>query len=207
MSVQIKICGLTSVSDALAASDAGADFIGLIFAPESPRAVTPAIGADLHTALAGRARTVGVFRNAEVKTILAIHARVGFDLVQLHGRESPDFCRQMPVPVIKVFEITPELTAAEVAAYRHAATWFLFDRPKGETSPDWTVRAARFLATVPPPLPFFFAGGLTADSVSGIVRDVAPFGVDVASGVEVSPREKDPARMTAFCEAARKGHF
>lgn len=207
MSVSIKICGLTNVSDGLAASVAGADFIGLIFAPESPRAVTPAVAADIHASLAGRARTVGVFRNAEVETILDTHARVGFDLVQLHGRESPEFCRRMPVPVIKVFEITPDLTHAEVTAYRDVATWFLFDRPKGETSPDWTVRAARFLATVPPPLPFFFAGGLTADSVSGIVRDIAPFGVDVASGVETSPREKDPTRMTAFCEAARKGHF
>lgn len=207
MTVHIKICGLTNISDALAASAAGADFIGLIFVPESPRAVTPSIAADLHSALAGRARTVGVFRNAEIETILDIHAKVGFDLVQLHGRETPDFCRRMPVPVIKVFEITPELTHAEVSAYRDVAAYFLFDRPKGETSPDWTVRAARFLATVPLPLPFFFAGGLTADSVSGIVRDIAPFGVDVASGVEVSPREKDPTRMTAFCEAARKGPF
>lgn len=206
MSVHVKICGLTNVPDGLAASAAGADFIGLIFVPESPRAVTPAIASDLHSALAGRARTVGVFRNAEVETILGIHSRVGCDFVQLHGRETPDFCRRMPVPVIKVFEITPELTAAEVAAYRDVATHFLFDRPKGETSPDWTVRAAAFLANVPPPLPFFFAGGLTPDSVSDIVRDIAPFGVDVASGVEVSPREKDPVRMTAFCEAVRKGH-
>ncbi len=169
--------------------------------------VSLAVATEIHSALAGRAQTVGVFRNASEETILEAAERVNFDLVQLHGTESPDFCRRMPRPVIKVLEITPELTASDVNAYADVARFLLFDRPKGETSPDWTVRARSFLATVPPPLPFFYAGGLTADTVSDIVRQVAPFGVDVASGVEVSPREKDPARMTAFCEAARKGLF
>jgi phosphoribosylanthranilate isomerase len=204
MTFTVKICGITSLKDAQCAVAAGADFIGLIFAPESPRRVSVATARTICRDLRGRAQTVGVFRNAPAATVANIALDTGVDLIQLHGDETPEECRAAPRPVIKAVELTAHLTAEIPRRYAGCTRYLLFDRPKGETSSDWLHFAKTFLATKKFDVPYFFAGGLTPETVANAVADLAAFGVDVASGVEDAPGVKNPDKLIAFCNAIRK---
>jgi phosphoribosylanthranilate isomerase len=204
MTFAVKICGITSLEDAQCAVAAGADFIGLIFAPESPRRVSVATARTICRDLRGRAQTVGVFRNAPAATVADIALDAGVDLIQLHGDESPEACRAAPRPIIKAIELTMRPTAEAAKRYVGCARYLLFDRPKGETASEWLHVARTFLAATTFDIPYFFAGGLTPETVADAISGLTPFGVDVASGVEDRPGVKNPDKIIAFCNAMRK---
>jgi phosphoribosylanthranilate isomerase len=194
----IKICGLTSVEDALAAAAAGADAIGLVFA-ESPRQVTLPVAARMVGALAPKVSTVGVFVDADIDEVAATADRLGLTFVQLHGSESPTACAQPACKVIKRFDIhendTPASLRQRMQRYRVAA--YLLDPGAGSGRTfDW--RLADGL-----PEPLIVSGGLTPTNVGEAIQAVRPFGVDVSSGVESAPGHKDPAKVAAFVQAVR----
>jgi phosphoribosylanthranilate isomerase len=202
---KIKICGITNVDDALFSAECGADFLGFIFVPASPRYVEPeragAIAARLRET--GNApKLVGVFQDASADYIREISNVAGLDLVQLHGSESEDDIRELGIPAIKtlhVGDMLPDTHAAPTAA------WLLFDtydeRRSGGTGKrfDWSL-----LAMYERSKPFFLSGGLTADNVVAAISLVRPDAIDVASGVEVSPGMKDHAKVARLFERVRR---
>ena len=205
MSLIVKICGITRVDDALAAVDAGADWIGLNFWPGTPRCVDPETARALVSAIAGRAEAVGVFVNAEVTTIVQTIAAVGLDRVQLHGTEPASWLSQLPIPGFKAFAIDSREDLAEIPPYLPSSdNLFLLDA-RHPTLPGGTglrvnVELAREATTLGR---MMLAGGLRPENVGEAIAAVQPCGVDTASGVESAPGIKDAAAMRAFVAAAR----
>ena len=222
MDVKVKICGTTNLVDAQRAMASGADLLGFIFFPKSPRYVTPEQVRDiLAAAEPGRlgVRTVGVFVNEPPQAIAQILSFCGLDLAQLHGEESPDTLgletSQSPVRGRAYKALRPRSPEeATESAYRYALPTsfraqghlpaFLLDayHPQlrggtGEIS-DWGLASS--LARQ---YPLLLAGGLTPTNVAQAVRFVRPWGVDVASGVEETPGQKDHAALHAFIAAAK----
>ncbi|MCS7079988.1 MAG: phosphoribosylanthranilate isomerase [Chloracidobacterium sp.] len=205
---QIKICGVTNIADAEAAAAAGADLLGIIFAPTSPRCVTVETGREIVAAVRGRCLTVAVFQDASVETVNAVATALGCDLVQLHGRETPVMAARLMRPVIRAVTVTAETDEAEVTAWATAdnVAHLLFDRPKDGKDGCWAASLERLWAAAqatPAGRRSFLAGGLSSDNVGEVVRRWQPFGVDVASGVETAPGWKDTEKMRAFCRAVR----
>ena len=203
---RIKICGLTRMEDALFAADQGADFLGFIFVPSTPRFVEPERVAEITAALRDRDRRpqfVGVFRDASAAYMRGIAATAGLDRVQLHGAENDDDIRAVGLPAIKTFRVGDTLPDTSSHA---AADWFLFDtyeeRRVGGTGRrfDWSL-----LSKYPRKKPFFLAGGLNADNIAAAVSLVRPDGIDVASGVESAPGIKDHAKIEKLFERVRRG--
>jgi phosphoribosylanthranilate isomerase len=192
---RIKICGITNLANAQAAVDAGADALGLVFA-DSPRRIdvenARAIVAELSPAIV----FVGVFRDAPLEQINRVADRVGLDCVQLHGSESPEFCSAVKRCVIKRFKIGGDSLSSEIPHYRTFASLLDPGAGDGQTF-DWN-RAAGL------PHRIIVAGGLKSENVAEPIRLLRPFGVDVASGVETSPGQKDHQKMTAFIQAVRR---
>lgn len=206
---RVKICGLKDVAAYQAARDAGADYVGFVFYPPSPRAVTPAqagaIGAP------GGPQRVGLFVDADDALLEAAVAGARLDLLQLQGHESVVRARavgrKFGLPVIKALPVAEPSDLDAAAAFAEAADYLMFDAkpPPGATRPggnarsfDWSLLVGRAFA-----LPWFLAGGLTADNVAEAIRVAAPFAVDVSSGVESAPGVKDVAKIRAFVAAAR----
>ena len=183
----IKICGVTSPQDALAATELGASAIGLIFA-ESPRRVSIDQARTIAAAVRGRAEIVGVFK--EVSLVGPIHLAVGLDRAQIHSAEPID----VPLRVLRVIrpnEIGPHLGAIE-------GEMTLIDGSEGQGKTfDWTL--ARLV-----PAPFVLAGGLTPENVGRAIAVAKPFGVDVTSGVEAAPGLKDMDKLRRFFDAVRR---
>ncbi len=205
--MHIKICGLTCLDDALAALEAGADYLGFNFYPGSPRYLAPEACAAMTTALRRRSaavRLVGIFVDEPPARVAAILAEAGLDLAQLHGGETPDTLRALEGRAFKAFRGLGE-RHAEFASAGPGTPAFLVDAHSatlyggtGQTA-DWP--GARPLAAR---YPLFLAGGLTPDNVADAIAQVQPWGVDVASGVERAPGRKDHAKVTAFVERARR---
>ncbi len=207
--MHIKICGLTNLDDALAAVDAGADYLGFNFYARSPRYLTPEACARLCAELARRAApvtTVGIFVNqtpAEVATVLDY---CGLHLAQLHGDERPEHLTLLWGRAFKA--VRDSAAAAEdlaaLAQFSPGQPALLLDAAApgayGGTGQvgDWP-EAARVAARYP----IFLAGGLNPGNVAAAIAAVRPWGVDVASGVESAPGQKDHAKITAFVQAAR----
>jgi phosphoribosylanthranilate isomerase len=202
--VRIKICGITNLEDALLAASLGAHALGFIFYPPSPRSVAPEAAREIISQLPPLVLTVGVFVDEEAAKVREMAAAVGLDWLQLHGQESPEYCRSLGRRVIKAFRIQDEASLAHLAAYRGAAQAFLLDayRPgrmggTGETF-DWRVaREAQKYG------PIILAGGLTPENVNQAIKMAAPQAVDVSSGAETAPGKKDPAKLRAFFAAVR----
>jgi phosphoribosylanthranilate isomerase len=202
---RVKICGLTSLEDALIAAEAGADLLGFIFYPPSPRYVTPGRARDIIGALrrAGcTARTVGVFVDEELARVREAVAYCGLDYAQLHGEEPPAYVAALGERAIKAVRVRSEADVARLEAYR-AATYLLdayHPTMPGGTGLTWdwelALTAKRFG-------PIILAGGLTPDNVAEAVRRVRPYGVDVSSGVESRPGCKDGAKVRQFVAAAK----
>ncbi|MCB0084520.1 MAG: phosphoribosylanthranilate isomerase [Caldilineaceae bacterium] len=209
----IKICGLTNLADALVATQAGADLLGFIFFPKSPRYVSPETTATiiLEVRAANPAiKTVGVFVNEPAERIVAVMTATGLDYAQLHGDETADWFGPLPGRCYKGLRPADGAEAAsQAAAFAPLSTidglrWMLdaYDPAAyGGTGQraDWHTAAT--LARQYPGL--LLAGGLTPENVAQVIQLVQPWGVDVASGVEAEPGRKDHAKVQAFIENVR----
>lgn len=197
---RVKICGLTDPADARQAFDAGASFLGLIFA-DSPRRIDPDRALEIRRAVPG-ARLCGVFQDEDPAVVARIAAECELDLVQLHGRETPESCsavaRATGLPLIKALR-PAEVTESVLEAYADAA-YILVDRPKGlegAAVSDEDLRAAASLVR-DAGREVLLAGGLNPENVAEAVRATRPFGVDASSGVETEPGRKDHAAVSTF---------
>ena len=208
---RVKICGLTRAQDLDTAVAAGADAIGLVFYPPSRRCLTIEQAVALRAQVPAFVIVTALFVNPDIEAVEQVMDLVRPDLLQFHGEESPAFCAQFGVRHLKAFRVgAPGLeTAAGLAqacaAHKDAAGW-LFD----SYSAGYGGSGSRFdidlLADVPrgPEVPaMVLSGGLTADVVGARIASVAPFAVDVSSGVEASPGIKDPVRIRDFMRAVR----
>jgi phosphoribosylanthranilate isomerase len=207
---KIKICGVTLPEDAAHVGASGADYIGLNFWAKSKRHLSPDCGAVIANAAraAGAVQVVGVFVDASVEEIAAVAAEVGLDIIQLHGNEDAHEVASIVVATQRpVWRSIAVGTAADV---EHLDAWpvdaLLLDTPsagKGGSgkSFDWSLAAAAVHAN--PRCHLMLAGGLDPSNVARAIREVSPWGVDVASGVETAPGVKDAAKITAFVAAVR----
>lgn len=203
MSVKVKICGITNLADAIAAVEAGADAIGLMFYERSPRYIEPASAAQIARALPEHIMRVGVFVNAPVATVKAVLAVCHLDLLQFHGNEPPDYCLQFGLPTMKAFRIRDAESLRELPLYE--TDFWLLDAyvpgVPGGTGESFNWQLAVQAKTFGRPI--FLAGGLTPENVGEAVRLVQPYGVDVSTGVESAPGKKDTAKLHAFIETAK----
>jgi phosphoribosylanthranilate isomerase len=202
---RVKICGITNLEDAEEAVRLGAWAIGLNHHPESPRFCEPGVAAEIGAALKRRCEVVGVFVNPTLDEVARAADEEQLTMLQLHGDEGPAFCseaaRRTGCRVIKALRVRSGADVQAAETYR--TDFHLLDAHTpgiaggtGESF-DWELAAGRRSA-----VPLILAGGLTPDNVSEAIGIARPFAVDVASGVEASPRRKDPARLAAFFEGA-----
>lgn len=202
MSPRIKICGLTRQEDLAAAVHAGADAIGLVFYPASPRFVDLPTAAALARAVPPFVTVVGLFVNADAALVNETLAAVPLHMLQFHGDEDDAYCRQFHRPYMKAARVTPGLDLVQYASAFPSAQAILLDAfvegyGGGGKVFDWSL--------VPPQLnrPLVLSGGLDAGNVGDAVRRVGPAAVDVSSGVEAAKGIKDAAKIQAFVAAVR----
>jgi phosphoribosylanthranilate isomerase len=203
MRTRVKICGITCAEDAALAVEAGADALGVVLAP-SPRRVALAEAVDALKDVPPLVSRVGVFVDPTLDEITSAIERLGLDLVQLSGDESPELCRDSPAPVLKAIHVGTPFDAKEAEPYRGLVAALLFDTHvtgiRGGTGKTFGWHT---LHEAPDWAPLFLAGGLTPDNVGEAVRTVRPYAVDVSSGVEVSPGHKDHTKVRTFIAAVR----
>jgi phosphoribosylanthranilate isomerase len=205
MSVKVKICGITSVSDANAAADAGADALGFMFWDKSPRAVSLGAAAEIVRQLPPFIVKVGVFVNAEEDLVIRAIRECGLNLLQFHGDETPEYCLQFGLMSMKAFRMRDAGSLKALANYPTDA-WLLDAYTPGKPGGtgeqfDWDLA----VEAVKLGRPIFLAGGLTPENVGEAVTRVQPYAVDVSSGVEAAPGRKDHAKVREFIAAARGG--
>lgn len=202
--VKVKICGMTQLKDALFAAEQGADAVGFIFYKKSPRAVTMKRVREIVSKLPPLVDTVGVFVNETAERVNKIADYCGLDLVQLHGEESPAFCRKIHRRVIKACRVKDLTSIKQLEKY--PASGLLLDTfsdnlhgGTGKTF-DWNLALpAKKIG------PVILAGGLTPRNIRQAVSQVRPYGVDVCSGVEKTPGIKDFEKVRAFLKNIRSG--
>lgn len=212
MSLLVKICGLKTEQALDAALDAGADLVGFVFFAPSPRNLLFDAARALGARVKGRAQKVALSVEADDALLDAIVAALAPDMLQLHGREPPErvaaIKARFGLPVMKAIPVETKGDLAAVPAYAHVADRLLFDaraprdatRPGGLGKPfDW-----RLLENFDPGVPFMLSGGLDAGNLAEALRVTRASGVDVSSGVERAPGEKDPDKIRAFVRAARE---
>ena len=202
MKTRVKICGLTREEDVDAAVAAGADAIGIVFHPPSPRFVTPQRAAELARRIPPFVAVVGLFVNAAPETVLAACDSLPISILQFHGDEDAAFCRQFARPYLRAARVRPGLDLLEFARAFPDARGLLLDAfvegyGGGGHVFDWSL--------IPPELPGFLvlSGGLTAANVGEAIERVRPVAVDVSSGVETGKGIKDHSKIAAFVAAVR----
>ena len=213
MSVLIKICGLKTPDALDVALEAGADMVGFVFFPASPRHVGYEAVRLLAARVRGRAKKVALSVDASDEQLAAIIDALKPDLLQLHGQEAPERVvvvrTRFGLPVMKALPIAQKADLSPIRLYDKLADRLIFDAraPRDATRPgglgksfDW-----RLLENLKVGVPFMLSGGLDADNVAEALRITRAGGVDVSSGVERSPGEKDPDKIRAFVRAARAG--
>jgi phosphoribosylanthranilate isomerase len=201
---RVKFCGITRVADADAAVAAGADAIGLVLDPASPRFISLEQAAMIRARLPPFVQAVALFRNASPDDVGRARQALHPDLLQFHGDESAEFCESFGHPYLRAVPMRPALDVRSWARPYRSAVALLLDahasgQPGGQGRTfDWNA--------IPPglPKPVVLAGGLTPDNVAAAVAKVRPFAVDVSSGIESAPGIKDPARMRRFIDAVRQ---
>ena len=200
---RVKICGITNLEDALHASACGADALGFVFYAGSPRCVDPHLVRRIIAELPPLVTTVGLFVNENPVRIREMVEFCGLNTIQLHGDEKPDQCSYPPCRVIKALRLNGPQMDGVFAAYRVAALLLDAYVPDhfGGTGQrcDWQLAAA-----IAAQHRVILAGGLNADNVAEAVRQVRPYGVDVSSGVEKQPGQKDPEQVARFIRMARE---
>jgi phosphoribosylanthranilate isomerase len=199
---RVKICGITRQQDAIAAAKAGADAIGLVFYPPSPRFLSVERAREIRDALPPFVQTVALFVNADAAQVAQVIGRVHPAMLQFHGDEPPEFCAQFGLPFVKACRLKPGVDALEyLRPFSGAAAW-LFD----SHVPEYGGVGERFdLSLLPrsPGRPVILSGGLSRENVAEAVRRVRPWGVDVSSGVESAKGIKDAAKIAAFIAEVR----
>ncbi len=209
--VDIKICGINDLGAMEAALDAGADFVGLVFFPPSPRAISLPDAAKLAAKARGRAKVVALTVDADDALVEGIFREVSPDFLQLHGRESIERVASLKErfkrPMMKALPIASEQDLKAAETYAAVSDWILFDAqpPKDATRPgghgksfDWNLLAAMKRIK-----PIMLSGGLDPDNVTAAIHTVRPDAVDVSSGVESAPGMKDVAKIKKFIANAR----
>ena len=201
--IRVKICGITSIADARAAVESGADAIGLVFYEPSPRAVSIDQAQAIAASVGPFVTVVGLFVDADESYIRDVLGSVSLHVLQFHGNESREFCEQFQRPYMKAIRMRPELNVPQEIDTYLSASAILLDayRPgvpggTGETF-DWQ--------RVPQnsPLPIVLAGGLTPKNVASAIQSTQVYGVDVSGGVESAPGQKDPRKVAQFISSAR----
>jgi len=197
---RVKICGITRPEDGAAACAAGADAIGLVFYPPSPRAVDIEQAITIRRALPPLVTVVGLFVNASTETVVETAARVHLDLLQYHGEETPSQCQAPGLPYMKAIRVNDDTDLGEASRRFASAKALILDTHddrlwggSGRTF-DWDLVPADIA------LPVVVAGGLTPANVADAIGRLHPYAVDVSGGVEQSPGIKDAAKITRFIE-------
>jgi phosphoribosylanthranilate isomerase len=212
MSLIVKICGLSTPEALDVALDAGADMVGFVFFAPSPRHVAFDTARALGQRVRGRAQKVALSVDADDALLEAVVEALRPDLLQLHGKEPPAriavLRQRFGLLVMKAIAVATRADLAAVATYKTSADRLLFDAraPREATRPGGLGKAFdwRLLENLDPGLPFMLSGGLDADNVGEALRITGAPGVDVSSGVERAPGEKDPDKIRAFIRAARQ---
>ena len=213
MTAKVKICGINDEDGLEAAVLSGADMVGLVFYPPSPRCLTPERAAELLDLLHPDTdiEVIGLFVDADDELLASVLSQVRLDLIQCHGSEPPDrvdaIRQEWALPVIKAIPIATLDDLAQVDPYLGVADRLLFDAkpPKGATLPggnaarfDWKILSGKTWG-----MPWLLAGGLDPSNVAEAIRISGAQAVDVSSGVESAPGKKDPAKIQAFIEAVK----
>lgn len=211
--MQVKVCGITDAPCRDAAVRCGARFLGFVFFSKSPRHLSLEAAAHLASDVPPAVTRVALTVNAEDAALDAILAAVPIDMIQLHGAETPERCRDVRarhgLPVMKAIGISEPADLVRARRYGDAADWLLLDAkpPKGAALPggngarfDWDLLAGEAM-----PLPWMLAGGLTTETAAEAAARTGADALDVSSGVERAPGVKDPDLIAAFLAAARAG--
>jgi len=206
MRTRVKVCGITRPAHARAAAEAGADAIGLVFYPPSPRYLAAERAAEIRDALPPFVQTVALFVNPDAAQVAQVIGRVRPALLQFHGEETPQFCAQFGMPYIKACRVRAGVSQGPdlleyLRPFSSAAAWLLDSHVAqyggvGERF-DWSIVPRGFER------PLVLSGGLAPDNVAEAIRRVHPWGVDVSSGVESGKGIKDPAKIAAFIAEVR----
>jgi phosphoribosylanthranilate isomerase len=206
--VKVKICGITTVEDALACVESGADALGFVFYPKSKRAVTPQVVRKITQNLPPFVSKVGVFVNEDPRDILEIMSYANLDYAQLHGDETPEMCEYVGASrVIKAFRLKDDSSVQEVKNYLKVVRAILVDS-YSEVSYGGTGRRADInlilkVKEIASGVPLIVSGGLNPENVVTVIREVEPYAVDVSSGVEKSPGVKDWEKVKEFVRRAK----
>jgi phosphoribosylanthranilate isomerase len=202
MRTRIKICGITRPRDGVAAAEAGADAIGLVFYPPSPRFISVELASEIRDALPPFVQVVALFVNPDAAQVAQVIGRVRPSLLQFHGEETPRFCEEFGVPYVKACRVREGVDLLEyLRPFSRAAGWLLDSHVAeyggvGERF-DWS------LAPAVRGRPIILSGGLAPANVAEAIRRVKPWGVDVSSGVESAKGIKDAGKIAAFIAEVR----
>jgi len=202
MRTRVKVCGITRTEDARAAAQAGADAVGLVFYPPSPRFLSVERARSIRDALPPFVQTVALFVNADAAQVAQVIGRVHPAMLQFHGEETPAFCGQFGLPYIKACRVGAGVDLLEYLRPFSAAAGWLLDAHVEEyggvgASFDWALVPERLER------PLVLSGGLTPGNVGAAVRRIRPWAVDVSSGVESAKGIKDAARIASFIAEVR----
>jgi len=204
MSVKVKICGITNVEDAQAAQAAGADLLGFVFYEKSPRCVTVEQAAAIARTVSPFVVRVGLFVDAPPQLVMEAMSACGLQLLQFHGDETPEYCRQFGAMSMKAFRVKDAETIRTLPEYPTDALLLDAFVPGQHGGTGYSFNWDLAVDAVNLGKPVFLAGGLTPGNVAEAVCKVRPYGVDVSSGVESAPGKKDHAKVKAFIEAAKR---
>lgn len=192
MSVKVKICGIRTINAAKATIDAGADFLGFNFVPTSSRFIDPAKALKIIKVIRGKIKIVGVFQNERLEKVIQLAKDLQLDFVQLHGQENNDYINKIGLPAIKAVRIDDKVNLK--------TPYILIDRNEQGKGQMINLEKAAKLAVK---FPIFLAGGLTPDNVATVIKQVKPFAVDVAGGIETDGRQ-DLQKIKEFIKKAKE---
>ncbi len=199
----IKICGITNIEDALKVVELEADALGFVFYEKSPRKITKEEAKEIISSLPKGIVKIGLFVDELEEKVNEITAYCNFDILQFHGDETPDYCKKFPQKIIKAFRIKDKESLINIPKYE--VDYCLLDA-YSEAAPGGTGRTFNWelaIAAKKFGRPIILSGGLNPENVVGAIEKVAPFGVDVSSGVELSPGKKDYKKLKEFITKVR----
>jgi phosphoribosylanthranilate isomerase len=202
--VKVKICGLTDIEDILFAVENGVDYLGLVFVKNHRHHLRPQQAGEISRLIKGKVKLVGIFVNESLKIIKKLTKDYRLDYVQLHGQETPDFCKRVRrfVPVMKAFGFNNGVTIDDARKMMQPfkVDYYIVDRQK---QGEGKIVDFRLSVLIAKEFPIFLAGGLTAANVADAVKLVSPFGVDVSSGIETNGKT-DREKIIQFIKKAKK---